>query len=92
MSEVVTPRGIRMEAVPNDGAAFTVTELQDIVDGFIGVLEVKDGVIVFDEDGPAKDKLYNKEATKMVKEFNPEWEGFISGVAVVCPKRMIRVD
>ena len=81
-----------MKVVPKDGAAFTVTELQDMVDGYIDVLEVKDGVVVFDADGAENEKLYNRMATEMVKEYDPEWNGFISGVAVVCPKRMIRVD
>lgn len=92
MSEVIYPRGERMKAVPKDGVAFSVTELQDLVDGYIDVMEVADGVVVFDADGAENNKLYNKVASDMVRECNPEWTGFISGNAVLCAKRMIRVD
>lgn len=81
-----------MKAVPKDGVSFTVTELQDLVDGYIDMMEVRDGVIVFDADGAENDKLYNKVATDMAREYNPNWSGFISGNAVLCTKQMIRVD
>lgn len=75
-----------MKVVPKNGAAFSIQELQDYVDGYIDVLPIEGGYLVFDVDGPAKDKLYNKAATELAYKHNPDWEGFISGNAVVCER------
>lgn len=80
--------------IPLDGEAFSVDELQTLVDGYIGVEQVAEGFVVFDDDGAYKCKYLNVEATKMVLEFKrsvdakdaEEWGGFVSGDAVVCKK------
>lgn len=91
MSYLLKPNGIK---VPLDGDEFSVDELQDLVDGYIGVESVEDGFVVFDEDAAYKCRYLNIEATKMVLEYKrsinakeaEEWGGFISGDAVVCKR------
>ena len=86
---LITPRGEIQAARPKDGVAFSVTELQDMVQGYIAVEEYEEGYMVFDVDGN-EGKLYNKKATELLREYNPEWKGFVAGNAVVCEK--VRVD
>ena len=64
------------------------------VDGYIAVEKVKDGFLVYDDDGAFKCKVFNIEATKMVLDYKrsvdsktaDEWTGFVSGDAVLCEK------
>ena len=86
MAYLITPRGNKEKVTPKDGVAFSITELQDYVDGYIDVLPIGGNYLVFDVDGPEKDKLYNKIATEMAYEHHPEWERYISGNAVVCER------
>ena len=88
-SYLITPRGDIQEAVPKIGAAFTVTELQDMVGGYIEVMDVNGGVLVYDSDGAIKEKLYNEKATKLILDSNPEWDDFVAGNAVFCKKIIV---
>ena len=87
---LVTPRGEIQAAAPKDGVAFSVTELQDMVAGYITIEDIEGGYVVFDEEGAENDKLYNKTATELIRASNSEWDGFVAGNAVVCEH--IRVD
>lgn len=87
---LITPRGEIQEARPKDGSAFSVTELQDMVAGYITMEEIDGGLVVYDVNGEYEDKLYNKKATELIRGSNPEWDGFVAGNAVVC--RKVRVD
>ena len=73
---------------PLPGGGVTVSALQDIVGGFIEVADTDSGVLVFDVDGAAKDKLYNGKATLLL---NRPGE-FVAGTAVLVPPGMIRPD
>ena len=86
---LITPRGEIQEAAPKRGAAFTVTELQDMVGGYIEVIDVNGGVVVYDSDGAQKEKLYNEKATKLILDSNQEWDGFVAGNAVFCHKIVV---
>ena len=88
-SYLITPRGEIQEAVPKRGAAFTVTELQDMVGGYIEVMDVNGGVLVYDSDGAIKEKLYNEKATKLILDSKPEWDDFVAGNAVFCKKIIV---
>ena len=90
MSYLITPRGEKQAALPKDRVAFSVTELQDMVQGYIEVKEIRDGLLVYDVDGVLNDKLYNKTATELLRDYDESFEGFVAGNAVVCER--IRVD
>ena len=95
MAYLLKPEGSR---IPLEGKFFTVDELQDLVGGYIGVEEIGEGFVVFDEDAAYKCKYLNVEATNMVLRYKrsidsrkaEEWGAFISGDAVVCES--IKVD
>lgn len=88
MSYLLYPDGYKERAVPKNGAAFTIAELQDYVGGYIGVEEVEEGFLVFNED--AEDSVFNRPATDMVIGYNPNFQGIISGNAIVCARGQIR--
>ena len=67
--------------------SFTIDELQDLVDGWIDVVPVVGGVLVFDADGKEKDKYMNFEATRILREAGID--DYIAGVAVFCPEGSI---
>lgn len=91
MNRLITPRGEIQEAAPRDGVAFSVTELQDLVGGYIDIKEIDDEeMVVYDVDGARNDKLYNKAATELILSSDPKWNGFVAGNAVVCSR--VRVD
>ena len=83
---LITTRGARI-LLRNE--SFTLDELQDLVDGWVDIIQVDGGVIVFDADGKEKDKYMNFRATEMVRKFkasiNEPWDDFIAGTAVFCP-------
>ena len=87
---LITPRVEIQAAEPKDKVAFSVTELQDMVGGYITIEDVSEGHVVFDADGARNEKLYNKLATELIRRSNSEWDGFVAGNAVVCSR--IRVD
>lgn len=91
MSVLITPYGEEKNVTPKDGVAFSVTELQDLVDGYIGVETTERGMLVYDENGTEDDKLFNPYATKLVQDFDPNFDELISGNVVICPREMIKV-
>ena len=72
---------------PLPDKTFTVSELQDMVGGFIEITDTPDGVLVYDVDGTAKDKLYNKRAAETVRTGE-----IIGGVALLLPPGSIKAD
>lgn len=89
MNYLITPRGLKQEAAPKDGTAFSITELQDMVDGFVEIVDLDDCLLVYDVDGAWKDKLFNPEATRLLRRAHREdkdFGGFVAGNAVVCHK------
>ena len=94
-SYVIYPNGERLPARPkrtrpSDDERFSVTQLQDIVGGYIGILDVDDGLLIYNDDGPLNDKPINVEATRIAQQ-NEEWKGYIAGPAIVCARGMIKV-
>lgn len=92
MAELIPARGNRSYIHKEH---FTVDELQNLVDGWIGILPALHGVIVFDVDGQHKDKYLNFEATRLVKEYfastEEEWDDYVAGDALLVRREQIEV-
>lgn len=86
---LIPPRGARQNLNKD---SFTVSELQDLVDGWIDVVPVAGGVLVFDADGQEKDKYMNFEATRILRTSGDKkhLDDYVAGVAVFCPEGAIR--
>lgn len=94
-SYVIYPNGETVPAVPrrtrtDDDDRFRVSQLQDIVGGYIGIVDIGDRVIIYNDEGDLNDLPINATATGLAKS-NPEWKGYIAGPAVVCGRNKIRV-
>ena len=91
---LLTPRGEKQEAIPKDGVAFTVTELQDMVQGYVEIEDIEDElIIVYDVNGNYNNKLFNPKATEILKKAHadePFYSGYVSGNALVCGNDMVR--
>ena len=74
---------------PKNGTTFALTEMQEIVGGYIEPIRLKDGrIIVIDEDGKSKDKAVNIPATNILRRDHYTTD-YIVGTAIVCDADMI---
>lgn len=92
---ILKPNGERIDVVPRarggelNPSTFSLTEMQDIVGGYIQIVNLTDEVfMVVDEEGKFKDYDYNQKATEMVQKcFNTR--DYIVGTVLVCSSDMI---
>ena len=74
---------------PKNGKTFALTEMQEIVGGWIEIVRLKDGrIIVIDEEGKSKDKAVNIPATNILRRDHFTTD-YIVGTAIVCDADMI---
>lgn len=79
---VYTPETV--EVKPKSGKTFSLSELQGFVDGYIEIVELKDGkIMVVNEEGKLKDLPFNHTATKIYAETYSNMD-VIVGNALVC--------
>ena len=74
---------------PKNGKTFGLTEMQEIVGGYIEPIRLNDGrMIIVDEDGKSKDKAVNIPATNILRRDHFTTD-YIVGTAIVCDADMI---
>ena len=74
---------------PKNGKTFALTEMQEIIGGYIEPIRLNDGrVIIVDEDGKSKDKAVNIPATNILRRDHFTTD-YIVGTAIVCDADMI---
>ena len=74
---------------PKNGKTFGLTEMQEIVGGYIEPIRLNDGrVIIVDEEGKAKGKAVNIPATNILRRDHFTTD-YIVGTAIVCDADMI---
>ena len=74
---------------PKNGKTFGLTEMQEIVGGYIEIVRLRDGrMIIVDEDGKSKDKAVNIPATNILRRDHYTTD-YIVGNAIVCDADMI---
>ena len=93
-SYIIYPNGVKVPAEgkrlsPADDGRFTVTQLQDIVGGYIGIVDIGDMVLVYNDEGDLDDKPINQEATRLAA-VSEGWKGYVAGPALVCRRGKIR--
>ena len=75
--------------IPKNGKTFALTEMQEIVGGYIEPIRLNDGrMIIVDEDGKSKGKAVNIPATNILRRDHYTTD-YIVGTAIVCDADMI---
>ena len=74
---------------PKNGKAFALTEMQEIIGGYVEPIRLNDGrIIIVDEDGKSKGKAVNIPATNILRRDHFTTD-YIVGTAIVCDADMI---
>ena len=74
---------------PKNGNTFALTEMQEIIGGYIEPIRLNDGrMIIVDEDGKSKGKAVNIPATNILRRDHYTTD-YIVGTAIVCDADMI---
>ena len=77
------------EYTPKNGKTFELTEMQEIVGGYVEPIRLNDGrMIIVDEDGKSKGKAVNIPATNILRRDHYTTD-YIVGTAIVCDADMI---
>ena len=79
---IYTPETV--EVKPKSGKTFSLSELQGFVEGYLEIVELKNGkIMVVNEEGKLKDLPFNHAATKIYAETYSSRD-IIVGNALVC--------
>lgn len=74
---------------PKNGKTFALTEMQEIIGGYIEPIRLNDGrMIIVDEEGKSKDKAVNIPATNILRRDHFTTD-YIVGTAIVCDADMV---
>lgn len=74
---------------PKNGKTFALTEMQEIIGGYIEPVRLSDGrMIIVDEEGKSKDKAVNIPATNILRRDHFTTD-YIVGTAIVCDADML---
>ena len=77
------------EYTPKNGKTFALTEMQEIIGGYVEPIRLNDGrMIIVDEDGKSKGKAVNIPATNILRRDHFTTD-YIVGTAIVCDADMI---
>lgn len=74
---------------PKNGKTFALTEMQEIIGGYIEPIRLNDGrMVIVDEEGKSKDKAVNIPATNILRRDHFTTD-YIVGTAIVCDADMV---
>ena len=74
---------------PKNGKTFELTEMQEIIGGYVEPIRLNDGrIIIVDEEGKSKDKAVNIPATNILRRDHFTTD-YIVGTAIVCDADMV---
>ena len=91
MAQILKANGDIIENVmPQKGKHFSLKEMQEIVDGYIEILDLQNGkLIILNEEGKLEGLPYNMAATIMYRSAYMTYD-YIVGDVLVCDKNQIR--
>ena len=83
-AKIVYPDKDSEDYTPKNGKTFGLTEMQEIIGGYIEPIRLNDGrMIIVDEDGKSKNKAVNIPATNILRRDHYTTD-YIVGTAIVC--------
>ncbi|MBD5237533.1 MAG: DUF3846 domain-containing protein [Bacteroidales bacterium] len=86
MARLIKAIGGEVEITPENGKSFGLEEAQNNVGGYIQILPLDDeNVMIMDEEGKLKERLFNVTATKIAYRYNAIFPGdYIVGDVIIC--------
>ena len=91
MAQIIKTTGEVIEVAPKNGTDFSLEELKTIVDGWIEIVNLRDGrLLCLDEEGKLKGKERNHVATDIYHQALPLCrKDFIVGDVLLCNEDQI---
>lgn len=91
MAQIIKTTGEVIEVAPKNGTDFSLEELKTIVDGWIEIVNLRDGrLLCLDEEGKLKGKERNHAATGIYHQALPLCcKDFIVGDVLLCDEDQI---
>lgn len=90
MATIYKTDGTSVSIQPKNGKDFSLKEMQEIVDGYIEILDLNDGrIIVLNEEGKCNGLPYNHMATLMYRKAYNTLD-FIVGDVLVCDSKQVK--
>ena len=91
MAQIIKTTGEVIEVAPKNGTDFSLEELKAIVDGWIEIVNLRDGrLLCLDEEGKLKGKERNHVATDIYHQALPLCrKDFIVGDVLLCNEDQI---
>ena len=90
MAQIIKTTGEVIEVAPKNGTDFSLEELKTIVDGWIEIVNLRDGrLLCLDEEGKLKGKERNHVATDIYRQAFPQCKDFIVGDVLLCDEDQI---
>lgn len=90
MATIYKTDGTSVSIQPKNGKDFSLKEMQEIVDGYIEILDLNDGrIIVLNEEGKCDGLPYNHLATLMYRKSYNTLD-FIVGDVLVCDSKQVK--
>ncbi len=87
MAEIIKADGTKTEFVPKNRKYFQLSELQNVVGGYIEIVPATDGrIMIVNEEGKLKGLPYNHIASNL----HGVWNDPIVGDVLVCARSEIR--
>lgn len=88
---ILTTTGERIPVSPKNGTDFSLAECMDVVDGYIEVVDLRNGqIMIVNEEGKFTCPE-NPSATEIAMEHNALYGGdYISGDVLVCDTDMLK--
>lgn len=90
MAKIIDVKGKVTEVSPENGADFSLRELQKIVGGYIEVLNLYGGeLMVVNEEGKLKGLGINEKATVYLYHFS-DYDDIVVGNVLICDSNQIK--
>ena len=88
-AKIIYPDKEDKDYTPKNGKTFALTEMQEIIGGYVEPIRLNDGrIIIVDEEGKSKDKAVNIPATNILRRDHYTTD-YIVGTAIVCDADMV---
>lgn len=84
---IIYPNGYECPVYPKKDGKYPLTQLQDIVGGYIGIEDMEEQVVIYNDS--ESDLPYNRKATELIRQTG--YKGLLSGPVVILERGLIKI-